>query len=462
MRSRQLFAGILISSILLSMGTGCSKKTKSKTKSNIAMLDQASGENAIYDQVASKKTKGKSNDEELKKAYSEFVVGMVNRCAANSGNENFMVSTDSILFAMEMTAAGADGETLDQMLGTLMPGVDKEDALLFAADRMDQIKSNQLKIANSVWINEKSEPAFFSNYLKYVENNFDAKIDALPFDASGVGQINSWVNDNTDGMIPSLIDKLESEDIMVLVNALSFDAKWKKPFEAKNVEDGYFYRADGGRDNCKYLCGENDVTYLHNDKATGLLKVYDGKKYAFMIMLPGKPQKGYGEIEFETLDDLLNGRSSNLDDEYDDGDDGITYDINSFIADMTVEDYWEFWESKNSDDVEYEFPEFTSEYSTSMKDILIDMGMEDAFDASRADFGNMSNLKPLFIGDVVHKTKIEVNALGTKAAASTGVIMEHNGVDVKRKVICNRPFAYAIVDLETGLPIFFGTVASIE
>ena len=460
MKSRQLFAGIMISSILLSMGTGCSKKTK--TKSQIATLDQASNGNALYDQISSKSYEGKTKDEKLKKAYSEFVVEMVNRCAEKSGDENFMVSTDSVLFAMEMTAAGADGETLDQMLGTLMPGVDKEEALLFAADRMDQIKSSQLKIANSVWINEKSEPAFFSNYLKYVENNFDAKVDALPFDASGVGQINSWVNDNTDGMIPSLIDKLESEDIMVLVNALSFDAKWKKPFEAKNVVDGYFYRADGGRDNCKYLCGENDVTYLHNDKATGLLKVYDGQKYAFMIMLPGKPQKGYGEIEFETLDDLLNGRSSNLDDEYDDGDDGITYDINSFIADMTVEDYWEFWESKNSDDVEYEFPEFTSEYSTSMKDILIDMGMEDAFDASRADFGNMSNLKPLFIGDVVHKTKIEVNALGTKAAASTGVIMEHNGIDVKRKVICNRPFAYAIVDLETGLPIFFGTVASIE
>jgi serpin B len=208
------------------MGTGCSKKSKSK--SNIATLDQASGENAIYDQVASKSSKGKTSDEELKKAYSEFVVGMVNRCAADSGNENFMVSTDSVLFAMEMTAAGADGETLDQMLGTLMPGVDKEDALLFAADRMDQIKSSQLKIANSVWINEKSEPAFFSNYLKYVENNFDAKIDALPFDASGAGKINSWVNDNTDGMIPTLIDTLESEDLMVLVNALSFDAKWKK------------------------------------------------------------------------------------------------------------------------------------------------------------------------------------------------------------------------------------------
>ena len=450
MKSRQLFAGIMISSILLSMGTGCSKKTK--TKSQIATLDQASNGNALYDQISSKSYEGKTKDEKLKKAYSEFVVEMVNRCAEKSGDENFMVSTDSVLFAMEMTAAGADGETLDQMLGTLMPGVDKEDALLFAADRMDQIKSNQLKIANSVWINENSEPAFYSNYLKYVENNFDARIDAIPFDNSGVNKINSWVKENTDGMIPALVDELGSDDQMVLANALSFDAKWEKPFEPEKVVDGRFKRANGYQDDCKYLCGENDVTYLHNDKATGFLKTYEGGKYAFMVMLPGKAE------EFN-IDDFING---NMTTDRADGEDGITYDINSFVANMTEEDYWTFWESKSGDDVEYQFPEFTSEYTTSLNGILKDMGMEDAFDASRADFGNMSNLKPLFISDVVHKTKIEVNAMGTRAAAATGVIMDHNAVIDKKKVICDRPFAYAIVDLETGLPIFFGTVEHVK
>ena len=175
-----------------------------------------------------------------------------------------------------------------------------------------------------------------------------------------------------------------------------------------------------------------------------------------MIMLPGKAKDD--EI-LADLDDILNGRSSTS---HVDEDDGITYDINSFVANMTAEDYWKFWESKNRDDVEYKFPEFTSEYSTSLKGILQDMGMEDAFIPSRADFGNISNLTPVSISDVIHKTKIEVNALGTKAAASTGVIMEHNDVIQHRKVICDRPFAYAIVDLETGLPIFFGTVTGID
>ena len=40
--------------------------------------------------------------------------------------------------------------------------------------------------------------------------------------------------------------------------------------------------------------------------------------------------------------------------------------------------------------------------------------------------------------------------------------MEHNAVIGQREVICDRPFAYAIVDVETGLPIFFGTVEHVK
>lgn len=455
MRAKKLSAVILISSILLSMGPGCSKK--SKTDSGIATIKGNGSGDAVYELVSSKNSRSKSKDEELKKAYSEFVVGMVNRCAEGSGDENFLVSTDSVLFALEMTAAGADGETLDQMLSTLMPGVDKEDALLFAVDRMDQIKSSQLKIANSVWLNDDVKGAFYSDYLTYVEKNFDAKIAAIPFDKSGVKRVNSWVEDNTNGMIPELIDELSTDDVMVLINALAFDAKWKKTFEEKDIKDLNFRRADGSSERCRFLCGSDDVTFLHNENAYGFYKPYEGGKYAFMVMLPGKTKDDFGI--YDSLDDLLSGNTTS---KHSDGDDGITYDINSFVSRMTAEDYWAFWNSSNSDDVDYKFPEFTSEYSTSLSGILQDMGMEDAFDPSAADFGNMSDLKPLSISDVIHSTKIEVNATGTRASASTGVIMEHNSVVMKREVICDRPFAYAIVDLETGLPLFFGTVTHVN
>ncbi len=436
MRLKQLFAGILISSFLLSTGSGCSKKTKSR--SNIATIDQAGNGNAIYELASVKNGKTEASKEELKEAYSEFVFEMIHRCAENAGDSNFMVSTDSMLFALEMTAAGADGETLDQMLGTLMPGVNKEDAFVFASDRMDQIESSQLKIGNSIWINSDFESTVYSNYLKYVEKYFGAQINGIPFNGSGVDQINSWVKDNTNDMIPQMVDRLDPTEVMMLINAIAFDAKWDEKFLGGDIKEDYFchYSSDSfeieDMQKVTMLWGEDDVTYLSNYEAKGFYKLYKGKKYAFVTILP----------------------------------DNRSADINEFVANMTAQDYWSFWNSSNDEEIKYCFPKFTSEYEVSLNEILKEMGMPDAFEEDKANFGNMSNLKTLYISKVIQKTKIEVDAVGTKASAATRVSVEHNDAGgsgvAKRSVCCDRPFAYAIVDVETGLPIFFGTVDHVE
>ena len=69
-----------------------------------------------------------------------------------------------------------------------------------------------------------------------------------------------------------------------------------------------------------------------------------------------------------------------------------------------------------------------------------------------------------FISAVIHKTHIEVSEAGTKAAAVTGVELSTDCVKPvpDKEIILNRPFIYAIVDTETHLPVFFGTVGSIE
>ena len=68
MKAKKLFAGILISSILLSTASGCAKKTK--TKSGLATIDKDNGNDAIFELVSGKSAKSKSDDEDLKKAYS--------------------------------------------------------------------------------------------------------------------------------------------------------------------------------------------------------------------------------------------------------------------------------------------------------------------------------------------------------------------------------------------------------
>ena len=116
-----------------------------------------------------------------------------------------------------------------------------------------------------------------------------------------------------------------------------------------------------------------------------------------------------------------------------------------------------------------EIPEFKYDYKTKLSDQLKDMGMEIAF-SDNADFSGMlaSGLPELKIAEVIHKTHIEVDRKGTKAAAVTVVEMEKcAGIREENprktvKVILDRPFMYAIVNTETGLPVFLGTVNSVK
>ena len=74
----------------------------------------------------------------------------------------------------------------------------------------------------------------------------------------------------------------------------------------------------------------------------------------------------------------------------------------------------------------------------------------------------MTEQQKLFISNVFHKTHIEVDEEGTKAAAATAVTMDVSGAipadDNQKYINLDRPFAYAIMDTQTGLPVFMGTV----
>ena len=83
--------------------------------------------------------------------------------------------------------------------------------------------------------------------------------------------------------------------------------------------------------------------------------------------------------------------------------------------------------------------------------------------SSGADFSDMATYDGgnLYIGRVLHQTRIEVNAQGTKAAAATAVVMESGAVETSSNsytVILNRPFVYMIVDMEQEIPVFIGVM----
>jgi serpin B len=91
--------------------------------------------------------------------------------------------------------------------------------------------------------------------------------------------------------------------------------------------------------------------------------------------------------------------------------------------------------------------------------------MASAFDEppGTADFSRMSapNQNRLVIGDVLHKTFLDLDEKGTEAAAATAVVMlKATSIPGKPQepvvVRVNRPFLFAIQHVQSGTCLFLG------
>jgi serpin B len=94
---------------------------------------------------------------------------------------------------------------------------------------------------------------------------------------------------------------------------------------------------------------------------------------------------------------------------------------------------------------------------------LESLGMRKAFEGGVADFSGIDGTRELFVSAVVHEGFVEVAEEGTEAAAATGVVV---GVRSMRPdpepplvVRADRPFAWAVVERQTGAILFAGIVS---
>lgn len=431
MDGKKLVAGLLTSSLLMSMTTGCAKK-KIQEPSEMQTVNSPSEQTAIFE-LTTAGLDGKTHDEKfkLREQYGEFVFGLLRKTLQSANGENVLISPDSILFSLEMAAAGANGETLDQMMNTMVPGASNDDAFACITDRSSMLQKDHLTIANSAWINQENAGSVYGDYLSFVKENFNAEIQTVKFNTSAANTINDWVSRKTDGLIDRLIDKVDPEAKMYLVNTIGFNDEWASKFKEEKIEEGEFKNQDGSKTTVTFLNDEFEAKYIFNDRAQGFIKPYLKSGYAFVAILPNDENA----------------------------------DINEFMAEMTIDEFYDLISSsfKGNNRVIYKLPEFECSYSTSLKDTLKDMGMPLAFDKDHADFSNIGTM-PLCIEDVVQKTYIKVDRNGTAAGAasrsgiSTGAGKEPPKIQY---VMCDRPFAYAIVDSKTCLPVFIGTVANL-
>ena len=258
---------------------------------------------------------------------------------------------------------------------------------------------------------------------------YGAQAYKAAFDDQTLKDINNWVKDHTDGMIDSILNQIDEDAVMYLINALVFDAEWQHVYDKSDVYKGKFTNIGGIEKQVDMMHSEETV-YLQDENAIGFMKPYSGSKYNFAVLLPNE---------------------------------GI--DIYEYIAGLTGESLMETLSTPQLGMVMATLPKFSYEYELTMNDVLKELGMPSAFSGSTADFSKMaqSSRGNIYIGDVLHKTFISVDELGTKAGAITKVQMNDESAPMSEWVVTlNRPFIYMIIDNETNLPVFIGTVMDVQ
>ena len=395
----------------------------------VHLQDQKSGEPGVEDAVDIDSVMTPFS-ENVPMGITNFGFNLFDAIWKTEQNQNIFISPLSVSIALTMTLNGAAGETEQAMMHTLqLQGIDRDSINSTYQQLQHKLNTNDpkvtLTIANSLWGHQAIQ--FMPNFLKRNEYYYNAEISSLDFsDPNTLNTINQWVSDNTNGKIPKILDRIASNEVLFLINAIYFKGAWQNEFDPSQTKDGKFHLSSGD---------EKTVPMMSR---TGNYEVFSGENFQ-AINLP------YGEGKVSMYVFLPSQKS----------------DLNEFLDRINTES-WEQWLSDfRVRNVRLQIPKFKIEYGTKeLNDALTTLGMGIAFDADHADFSRMAFIERiggnLYITKVSHKTFIEVNEEGTEAAAATSV-----GVGIKSlppPFIVDRPFFFAIRDNETKTVIFLGTM----
>ena len=366
-------------------------------------------------------------------AAIDFAVRLFKEC--EQSGKNTLISPLSVMYSLAMTANGADGNTLAEMEDVLgMPINDLNKYLYSYKKSLPQGEKYKLNLANSIWFSKAKDFKANQVFLQTNANYYGANIYEADFSKkSTLNDINKWVSLKTEKMIPEIVEKIEDDDVMFLINALTFDAEWSTKYKDANVKSGVFTQEDGTTQNVKFMYS-TETLYHEDENTVGFSKYYYDCKYAFVAMLPNE------NITISKYVNLLKGEK---------------------ISNLLV--------SKPNVIVNAAIPKFEHKYEITLNENLKQMGMPLAFDEDKADLSKLGRATGgrLYIGEVLHKTFIGVNEDGTKAAAATETRIKKKAAVVNvdkeiKTVYLDRPFVYMIIDCQNNVPIFMGTVMSVE
>lgn len=373
---------------------------------------------------------------EIEKAYinasNAFAATLVN---AMGENWTGVVSPVSFGMLLEMLANGASDEDSVAILKAMLieMGLEASNenvARLIAAIMKPAESSNAANTPSKVSLNSailvSEGDSFTKNFETAIADHFNASVGSIDFtdESKALETINGWVNENTNGLVPKLFDHIPGDTTMALINALYFNANWRTPFiafkgdpDTRGDEINMFHGISGDQPvsmltaTAEYACGDFDGDQV-------VLVPYADGAYYMAVILPAD-----GKTASAAFADTVSKFSECV-------------NAPAYVAMPAIE------LSTNFDAMP----------------ILKTLGLGSVAEGN-IQFPNIVDGSDIRLTQFVHAATIRVTETGTEAGAASGATGTKTAFQEPAfRLVCDRPYAMAIVHADTGAVLFVSTV----
>lgn len=363
-------------------------------------------------------------EQEVIARSNTFGLELLRSVVADDERSNVVLSPLSASMALGMTLNGARSGTFDAMRSTLgFQGLDQDEINASYRDLIELLTSLdpnvRFRIANAIFANE--DITFRDAFFAAVRDAFDAEAASRDFsDPATLQEINAWVDEQTEGLIERILEDLDPDMAMLLLNAIYFEGAWTTQFDPEDTAPGDFERLDGSSVSVPMMRLTDAEIALGGGAGYQAAELpYGGGAFAMTLVVP-------------------------------------TGDPRDFVAGLTDARWSEITGSLGEPtDIDLlSMPKLKLAYDTFLNDALREMGMGVVF-TDQADFSGMTEEVALCVGFVRQKTFLEVDEVGTKAAAVTAVGIRPTSFN---GLVVDRPFVLAIRERLSGTILFMGLV----
>jgi len=358
-------------------------------------------------------------------------VDLYKRLAADTGN--FMISAPSLKDALGIVYLGARGKTAKEMAAVLGFSADASAEASALKKDEESWKTSaggaELAIANRLWVD--SSAPLEAGFVEKVNAAWEAGVESIDFMKGWEPSrdlINAWVAKQTRDKISTLLEKgsITSETRLVIANAIYFNGKWSSSFPLQATRDRDFYVDGKDAQAVPTMFQASNFRFASFDGGEVLELPYAKSSLAMDLFLPDD-NAGLAKLESRLSSGAIASWTKKL--------------VKQHVA-VTL-------------------PKFSFSSGGSLSKLLQEMGMKESF-TSRADFsGATSHPSGLQVTDVIQKTWIAVDEVGTEATGATGVVgAKRNGAPGTVHFDIDHPFIFAIRDTKTGKVLFLGRVTN--